>query len=158
PSLSTPSSRWHPTQPRNRNISRPSLSVSAISVTIWRAWHCWQPASMFSLWCIGQSQYLLYPCAFSTLESAAPLPPWHGVQPNFSGSWIFSNSLLGWLVKTSSPPIDAFVNATGSRVPRWHDSQRSTRSTSFTWICRILISKSDDERCSEALVLLPAAA
>src|ERR1035438_4199662 len=111
-------------QPRRRKISRPWLSVSAISVTISLTWHCWQPASMFSWWCSGHNQNLLYPCAFTTLETAAPLPPWHGVQPNFSGSWILSSSLFGWLANTSSPPIDALVMVTGSRVPRGHASPR----------------------------------
>ena len=36
----------------------------------------------------------------------------------------------------------ALVSSTGSRVPRWQDSQRSTRSTSLTWICRMLMGKS----------------
>ena len=63
----SPRSDGTPMQPRRRKISRPWLSVSAISVTTSLAWHCWQPASIFSLWCSGHNQNLLYPCAFSTL-------------------------------------------------------------------------------------------
>ena len=36
------------------------------------------------------------------------------------------------LVKAPSPPMAALVMVTGSRMPTWQDSHRSTRSTSFT--------------------------
>src|SRR5512143_4059933 len=85
------------------------------------------------------------------LVVARPLPWWQGEQPNLSGSCVLSNSGSGWLVKARAYSsgrfapfglIDAAVSFSGSRIPMWQDSQRSTMFASATLILTILGSQS----------------
>ena len=85
------------------------------------------------------------------LVVARPLPWWQGEQPNFSGSWIESNSGSGWLTNALAyssgrfaplAVIAATVTFSGSRVFMWQDSQRSTILASATLICTIAGSHS----------------
>ena len=64
----------------------------------------------------------------------------------FPGRESCSSSMSGWLVKARamrsfSPPMSLRVNTTGSRMPRWQDSQRSTMPASGLLICRISIGE-----------------
>src|SRR5438445_457123 len=72
------------------------------------------------------------PCAVSGLLTAGAWPPWHGVQPNFSGGCLVSSSSRwGWVFHGfgwSSNP--------GLLMPAWHDMQRSTRATGLSKLLR----------------------